>query len=343
LPRYKVLPAAIVLLLLIAVSVALWALLTPSAATGLLLQVTFLDVGQGDAAWIKTPDGWDILIDGGKESEGPALVSYLQSHGVADIEVLVLSHPHADHVGGFITILNNMDVAEALLNCQSSDTLTYKEFETLLVAKEVITTCVRDGHNFTWGEYISASAVNPAEPLMSGTGSDSSDKNNNSVVLRITYGSIDFLFTGDVQSEAEAAILGREAALEAEVLKVAHHGSNSSSTTGFLSQVDPEVAIISVGASNPYGHPAPETLQRLGDADATIYRTDLHGTIVITTDGTTYSVQPEFSYFLHLPLVMKGWLSPPTPWATLLESQWRLSAPYLTKVVAWLRVSGAAP
>jgi len=300
---YRVPQAAIVLLLLIAVGIALWAPLTPSTATG-FLQVTFIDVGQGDAAWIRTPDGWDILIDGGKESEGPDLLSYLQSHGVTEVEVLVLSHPHADHVGGFITILNNMDVAEALLNCQSPDTPTYQEFETLLVAKEVITTCVRDGHNFTWGG-VSAAAVNPPEPLMSGTASDA---NNNSVVLRITYGSIDFLFTGDVQSEAEAGILDRGRIVEAEILKVAHHGSKYSSTAPFLTAVGPETAVISVGP-NSYGHPTTEALQRLSDAGATIYRTDLHGTIVITTDGMTYSVQPEFSYFLHLPLIMKGWLS----------------------------------
>lgn len=297
---YKVPQAAIVLLLLIAVSIALWALLTPSAATG-LLQVTFLDVEQGDAAWIKTPDGLDILIDGGKNSAGPGLLSYLQSQEVTEIEVLVLSHPDADHVGGFITILENMDVGKALLNCQRPETDTYKEFETLLVAKEVITTCVRDGHNFTWGAYITASAVNPAEPLMSGT-------NNNSIVLRVSYEIIDFLFTGDIEEEAEDRILDRERTVEAEILKVAHHGSGSSSTALFLAQVGPEIAVISVGP-NSYGHPTAEAIQRLRDAGATIYRTDLCGTIVVTTDGTNYSVRPETSYLLYLPLVIKGWLS----------------------------------
>jgi competence protein ComEC len=119
--------------------------------------------------------------------------------------------------------------------------------------------------------------------------------NNNSVVLRISYDTIDFLFTGDIESEAEAKILARGRTVEAEILKVAHHGSGSSSTALFLAQVDPEIAVISVGASNPYGHPDPETLARLYDAGATIYRTDLQGTIVVTTDGTTYSVRRETS------------------------------------------------
>ena len=320
---YKVRQAATILLLLIAVSIASWPLLTPSTATG-FLQVTFLDVGQGDAAWLKTPDGWDILIDGGEKAEGPGLVSYLQSHGVTDIEVLVLSHPHADHVGGLIAILQNMEVDEALTNCQSYDSAIYQEFQQLLLDKGIPTTCVRDGHNFTWGG-VSAAAVNPPEPLIS-------DVNNDSVVLRISYSTIDFLFTGDIESGAESAILERAPPVEAEVLKVAHHGSGSSSTALFLAQVNPEIAVISVGTSNPYGHPDSETLARLRDAGATIYRTDLHGTIVVTTDGTTYSVQPETSY-LYLPLVMRGWPSTPTPRATLLGSQWRLSTPYATRVV----------
>jgi len=296
---YKVPQAAVVLLLLITVGVALWALLTPSAATG-LLQVTFLDVGQGDAAWLKTPDGLDILIDGGRESKGADLLSYLQSHGVTDIEFLVLTHPHDDHVGGLIAILENMEVDEALTNCQSYDSATYREFQELLLDKAIPTTCVRDGNNFAWGDNISAAAVNPPESLMS-------DANNNSVVLRISYGAIDFLFAGDIESEAEAEILGRGPIVEAEILKVAHHGSQYSSTAPFLTAVDPEMAVISVGP-NSYGHPTAEAIQRLHDADATIYRTDLNGTIVVITDGGTYSVQPETSSS-YLPLVMKGWLS----------------------------------
>jgi len=288
---YKVPQAAIVLLLLTAVSIALWALLTPSAATG-LLQVAFLDVSQGDAAWLKTPDGLDILIDGGYQSEGPGLVSYLQEHGVIDIEVIVLSHPHADHVGGLITVLENMEVDEALTNCQSYDSATYQEFQKLLLDKAIPTTCFRDGNNFTWGG-VSAAAVNPPEPLMP-------DANNNSVVLRISYGAIDFLFAGDIESEAEAEILGRGRTVEAEILKVAHHGSQYSSTAPFLTAVDPEMAVISVGP-NSYGHPTAEAIQRLRDAGATIYRTDLRGTIVVTTDGTTYSVQPETSLSLSAP------------------------------------------
>jgi len=136
--------------------------------------------------------------------------------------------------------------------------------------------------------------------------------NNNSVVLRISYDAIDLLFTGDIESEAEGEILDRDRTVEAEILKVPHHGSDTSSTASFLSQVNPEFAIISVGASNQYGHPDTDTLQRLQDAGATICRTDEDGTIVATTDGTTYSVQCGASY-IYLPLVLKAWPATPTP------------------------------
>jgi len=271
------------------------------------LQVTFIDVGQGDAAWIRTPDGWDILIDGGEQTEGPNLVSYLHGEGVTDIEVLILSHPHADHVGGLVTVLENMDVDQALLNCEAYSSTIYQTFQNLLATKAIPTVCARDGDSLAWGPYISAAVVNPPEPLM--TGSD--HINNNSVVLRVSYDTVDFLFTGDIQSDAEDEILTRGRTVEAEILKVPHHGSKYSSTAPFLSAIGPEVAVISVGP-NTYGHPAPETLQRLQDAGAIICRTDEDGTIVATTDGTTYSVQCGASY-TYLPLALKAWPPTPTP------------------------------
>lgn len=360
----------VVIILLIIVSIALWVLLTPPATdiptpteaptntpiptstpteaptntpiptpipttTG-LLQVTFIDVGQGDAAWLKTPDNWDILIDGGPRSEGAGVVSYLQDHGVTDIEVLVLSHPHEDHVGGLVTVLERMEVDQALTNCQPYSSPIYESFQDLLTNNEIPTTCVREGDNFAWGSSISATVVNPPDPLP--TGPD--PINNNSVVLRISYGTIDFLFTGDIESEAEAEIVGRSRTIEAEILKVAHHGSRSSSTVLFLAPVDPEVAVISVGASNRYGHPHSETLTRLSNAGVTIYRTDLHGTIVIATDGTTYSVQREASSSApsHERLT-----ATPTTSAAFLGSQWRLSDPHSAEAAIWLRLSEAMP
>jgi competence protein ComEC len=275
---------------------------TPSSATG-LLRVTFIDVGQGDAAWLNTPDGWDILIDGGPESAGADLVSYLRSQGVTDIEVMVLTHPHADHVGGLVTVLENLEVDLVLSNCQDYATDIYEDFESLIDSEAIPLSCVRDGDSFLWGGYVTAVAVHPSEPLMPSTGSD---VNNKSLVFRVTWEAIDFLFTGDIEAEAEAEILGRSEAVDAELLKVAHHGSDSSSTMAFLAAVGPSQAIISVGATNPYGHPGSEALQHLRDAGAIVYRTDLHGNILVETDGTSYTVQPQRYLRVRMPLVVRG-------------------------------------
>jgi competence protein ComEC len=274
----------------------------PSSDTG-LLRVTFIDVGQGDSIWLSTPDGWDILVDGGREGQGPALVSYLQSQGVADIEVLILTHPHADHVGGLVAVLESLEVDQALTNCYPYPTDVYQDFQDLLLSKAIPTSCVRDGDTFAWGSYVSAVAWHPPEPLMSGT---ASDVNNNSTVLLVSYGAIDFLFTGDIQAEAEAAILASDPNLDAEILKVAHHGSNTSSTTPFLTAVGPDLAVISVGAGNRFGLPSAEALQRLRDTGATLYRTDFHGTILVETDGASYMVQPDRYVWVRMPLVVSG-------------------------------------
>ena len=245
--------------------------------------VTFIDVGQGDSCWLHLPNGDDVLVDGGKPQAGPAVVAYLNEHGVADIELMVATHGDADHIGGLIDVLASMPVAEAWLDSQTCTTAMCQEFYQALADNGVVTATVRMGESYSWGE-VAALVLNPSEPLYA-------DKNENSVVLRVSYGSVDFLLTGDAETGAENRMLNSGLPLEAEILKVAHHGSSSSSSPAFLSAVSPEVAVISVGP-NPYGHPTEQTLARLQAVGATIYRTDHHGTIVITTDGYTYSLSP---------------------------------------------------
>ena len=279
---------------------------TPSTATA-PFRVTFIDVGQGDSAWLNTPDGWDILIDGGRESEGPGLVSYLQSQGVSDIEVLVLTHPHADHVGGLVEVVENLEVDQALTNCQPYSTDIYQDFLDLLVSEGIPIVCVQDGDTFAWGAYVSGVTLHPPDPLMSGTGSDA---NNNSIVLLVTYGTIDFLFTGDIESEAEVAILSGGPAPDAEILKVAHHGSNTSSTASFLAAVGAQDAMVSVGIDNRFAHPSPLVLERVRATGAAVHRTDLQGNLVVQTDGNTYTVSPERYVQIQMPVAFQAW---PTP------------------------------
>jgi competence protein ComEC len=287
------------LVTLICIPIAgLWILETPSCAQG-SLRVTFIDVGQGDSIWLSTPDGWDVLIDGGRQSAGSGLVSYLQSEGVTDIEVLILTHPHADHVGGLVAVLESLEVDQALTNCYPYLTDIHQAFQDLLVSKGIPTACVREGETFVWGTYVSATALHPPEPLMSGT---ASDVNNNSIVLLVSYGTIDLLLTGDIQAEGEAVILAGHPDLDAEILKVAHHGSNTSSTEAFLSRVSPQEAVVSVGAGNQFGLPSPLAMERVRATGATVYRTDLQGTIVVETDGGTYYVNAQRYLSVYFPV-----------------------------------------
>ena len=267
--------AAMVLLVVVAL------LTVARANAGAPLVVTFLDVGQGDCEWLRAPDGQDIVIDGGVEAEGPNVLSYLQSHGVTDIEVMVLSHPDGDHVGGLVTLLQNMPVALVVHNGQTSTSAVYQRFADAIQARAIPTLVVRAGQTLSWGP-VSATVINPVDPLLPAT-------NDSSVALRVSYGDVDFLFPGDIGSAAESALLGRGTNIEAEVLKVAHHGSRYSSSDPFLAAVQPHVAVIEVGA-NSYGHPAPESISRLQRAGATVYRTDIDGAVTVTTNGVTWTV-----------------------------------------------------
>ena len=294
----------------------------PSAGS---MSATFIDVEQGDSCWLHLPNGDDVLVDGGKSQAGPTVVAYLNEHGVTDIELMVATHGDADHIGGLIDVLASMPVAEAWLDSQTCTTLTCQEFYQALANNGVVTGIVRMGESYSWGE-VAALVLNPSEPLYA-------DKNENSVALRVSYGSVDFLLTGDVETGAENRMLNSGNPLEAEILKVAHHGSSSSSSPDFLSAVSPEVAVISVG-QNSYGHPTEQTISRLQAVGATIYRTDQHGTTVVTTDGYTYSVSlsQELTHTVLLPLVLKSYLPlpptvTPTPTATPTQTPTRTPTP----------------
>lgn len=250
------------------------------------LVVTFLDVGQGDAIWVKTPEGFDLLIDGGPQSAGAGLVSYLLAHGCTDIEVMVLTHPHADHVGGLVTVLQSMPVYSVWYSGQSYSSSVYSQFLNLVSSKSIPTVIVSAGYNIGVGS-VNFAVVHPS--------TIGSDPNDNSVVLRVSYGTVDFLLTGDVEASGESEILSHGYTVQSEVLKVAHHGSDTSTSAGFLSAVAPNVAVISVGAGNSYGHPSESTLTRLANMFVTVYRTDLDGYVTATTNGTTYSASTSFN------------------------------------------------
>lgn len=259
-------------------------------------QVDYIDAGQGDAIYLHASDGTDILIDGGPRSAGPTVVAHLEDAGVDDIEVMVLTHPDADHEGGLIDVLQSAIPVESwITNGQHDNTLTYQALITETTARGLTPTPAVAGQPYRWGD-VQALVLNP-QPVLD------PDQNDNSVTLLVVYGGVRFLFTGDITTDTEQVLLetgtaSLRMALPVEVLKVAHHGSKNSSSAAFLEAVNPEVAIISVGAGNPYGHPASETLDRLTAAGANVYRTDKYGTITVISDGQSYEVLADFVVFL---------------------------------------------
>lgn len=287
--------------------------------------VRFIDVGQGDAAWLQTPDGVDILIDGGRYGQA---LQYLQGSGSPDIETLIATHPDADHIGGLIPILDNLPVYEVVRDGQTHTTQTFQNFIDLIALLNIPDRLARWPDPYAWGCCITARVLSPVEPFAF------SGRNENSVVLRVSHGAVDFLFTGDAGTPAESDILSRTTSIDSEILKVSHHGSSTGSSAPFLSAVQPEVAVISVG-SNPYGHPDPEAINRLTSAGASVYRTDELGTITVTSNGSAYSVSPSqtITVSVQLPLILRNYSAPtptPTPTATSTSTRTPPAPPTLT-------------
>ena len=262
------------------------------------LRIAYINVGQGDAALIRDSSGFDILIDGGKTSAGPVVVAYLRGQGIDDVDVMVASHADSDHIGGLIDVLETADIpVEAVLyNGYPGSTDTWNNFVTAVTNEGLSLTTLQYPSTSTWGE-TTAHILNPVAGLVN------PETNDVSVVIMLEHGDNHFLFTGDIDSGVEGEILEHGEPVAADVLKVAHHGSQYSSSEAFLLAVLPDNAVISVG-DNPYGHPADETLARLAAVGAHIWRTDLDGTIVVDSDGFSYSIYSEYRRFrLYLPLV----------------------------------------
>ena len=247
------------------------------------LKVHFIDVGQGDAILIDLKDV-EVLIDGGDRT--PGVVKYLKSYVDGPLEAIVATHPHADHIGGLIDVLAAFQVEQIWYNGDTATSKTYADFMSAVNAENAqIFQAVRG--NTISAEGLVFDVLSPID--LKGT------TNNNSIVLLFSYGTIDFLFMGDAEKEAEAAMLVRSdiPVPDVEILKVGHHGSNTASSADFLAVTTPETAIYMAGMGNVYGHPHQETIHALTNKGAKIYGTDVYGTIVITTDGQRYEVQPE--------------------------------------------------
>ncbi len=248
-------------------------------------EVHFIDVGQADCSLIIC-DGDTLLIDGGNISDGSLVTEYLFSRNIEELDYVICTHAHEDHVGGLSDVLNEFTVTKDIFApATGSDSKCYLNFISSVNKQGKEITVPDAGYTFSVG----SSTVEISGPVSE----NYSDINNTSVVSKITYGETSFLFTGDAEREAEEDILKAGFDISATVLKVGHHGSENSTTYPFLREVMPEYAIISVGTDNSYGHPTEAALSRLSQAGAEIYRTDIHGNIVITSDGKSLEIKTE--------------------------------------------------
>ena len=244
------------------------------------LAVHFIDVGEGDSILLDIGDK-EVLIDGGGKS--PGVVRYIDDYVDGRLEVMVATHPHADHIGGLISVLRAFEVDEIWLNGDTSTSQTYSQFMSAVNSEGAQVFTARRGDTIQAGN-LTFNVLHPAN--LNGS------TNDDSIVLSLSYGQIDFLFTGDVEQEAEASMLVQSVVPvpDVEVLKVGHHGSRTASSMQFLQVIKPECAIYMAGQDNSYGHPHEEAIANLCEVGAEIYGTDIHGTVVVTTDGATYDV-----------------------------------------------------
>ncbi len=254
------------------------------------LSVHYIDVGQGDAIYISCGDK-NMLIDSGEVSEGDTVCAYLREQGVEKLDYVIGTHPHSDHMGGMSAVVQEFDIGEFIMpHLADEDFPTTKYFERFLDAaeeKDLNITEAKLGMRVPFGD-AQWEIIAPVEENYSNT-------NNYSVGVILRYGERSFIFTGDAEKEAEREILENCPLRHIDVYKAGHHGSDTSGSEEFLEAISPDYAVISCGEGNSYGHPDDVTIEKLKKYTDKIYRTDLCGTVVITTDGENISVSTERS------------------------------------------------
>lgn len=265
------------------------------------LTITFIDVGQGEAILIDNGSGFEVLIDGGRKSTGEIVLDYLRRTAVDEIEVVLATHADSDHIGGLIKVIEAEDIVigSIYFNGYPGDTLTWAEFSTAAANDGLALIPAQYPDSFSWGG-SSFKVLNPGPGLID------PEQNEASIVLDVDFGHFSTLLTADIDVSVETLLLSRGDDLDAEILKVAHHGSKHSTSVLFLQEISPNETIISVGP-NPYGHPAPEIVSRIMQLGMRVWRTDHMGSIQVISDGNDYIMFPRLVY---LPLSFRN-LFPP--------------------------------
>ncbi|MFC2949588.1 ComEC/Rec2 family competence protein [Virgibacillus sediminis] len=282
--RKKQLPAIILCLLF---------LMAPSHVLGERMPemlVHFIDVGQGDSILVQTPAGKNILIDAGPPDAGEKVTSYLRDQQVGKIDLLVATHPDIDHIGGLPNVINSIKVEKILDSGKLHTTKTYAKYIRTVRKHDIPVTIAKQGDEVKIDPNLDIRVLNSHAGFKS--------NNQSSIVLKITYGKIDFLLTSDVEKSQEKNLVKEN--VEAEIMKVAHHGSKTSSSLEFLKEVNPEAAILTYHAENDFGHPVDRVISNLHKVNADIYSTAMFGDVVITTNGEDYFLLPERNPFHNL-------------------------------------------
>lgn len=261
-----------------------------SAKGGSQLTVRMLDIGQGDA-FLLEKDGKFVMIDTGDIEHRDQIVALLHKYKVKEISKIIITHPHADHLGGMNAIFKNFKVDAIYDDGMPAGTGSYKNYLKQIKEKKIPYHVLKAGDEVDFFDGVKFNVLGPVKVIKDQKGN--SDFNNNSIVGRLTYGSFSMMFTGDAEQEEEKTILGKGGTLKSDVLKVGHHGSRTSTSPAFLKAVSPKNAFISCGQGNDYGHPHKVTIDKLEKAKVQIYRTDRNGTVTLTSDGSSYRIEKE--------------------------------------------------
>ncbi|MEG0151958.1 MAG: MBL fold metallo-hydrolase [Cellulosilyticaceae bacterium] len=249
------------------------------------LRVEFIDIGQGDAILLQASNEV-MIIDAGDNATEKDLVQQLKDRGISKIDYLVGTHPHADHIGGLDKIIDQFEIGKIYMPKKAHTTKTYESVLTSIKNKGYKITTGKAGVTFTFGENIKVEMLSPIKE-------EYQDLNDYSIVMKVTNGEDSFIFTGDAEKEIEHELVAAGVVLQADVLKLGHHGSSTSSSLEFVEAVNPEYAIILSGVDNKYGHPHKETLDTLNTKGITYYDSQTSGDITMISSGDGIKVQTE--------------------------------------------------
>ncbi|WAG61257.1 ComEC/Rec2 family competence protein [Clostridium estertheticum] len=249
------------------------------------LKVHYINVGQADSILIQQGSS-SMLIDAGNNADSETVKKYITDQGITNLDFLVGTHPHEDHIGGLDYVINSFKIGKIYMPKATSTTKTFTDVVNAIKSKGLKVSAPTPGESFKLGEATCT--------ILAPNGSGYKDTNNDSIVIKVSFGGNSFLFTGDAEDVSENEMLSKGYDLKADVLKVGHHGSNSSTTQKFLDAVNPKYAVISVGKGNDYGHPVQSTMDKFKNKNIAVYRTDENGTVIATSNGKdiSFNVKP---------------------------------------------------